>query len=57
MPKNIQTTMLISQADKVMIKILQTRLQQYVSQELPDVKMGLSKSRGTRIKLPACTGS
>ena len=57
MPKNAQSTACISHASKVMLKILQSRLQQYVSQELPDVKMGLSKSRGTRIKLPTCTGS
>ena len=54
---NYCATVLISHASKVMLKILLSRLQQYVSQELPDVKMGLSKSRGTRIKLPTCTGS
>ena len=56
MPKNVQITVLISHTSKVMLKILLARLQQYVSQELPDVKMGLSKSRGTRIKLPAFIG-
>ena len=39
---------LISHASKVMLKILQARLQQYVDQELPDVKTGFRKGRGTR---------
>ena len=39
---------LISHASKVMLKILQTRLQQYVNQELPDVQAGFRKGRGTR---------
>src|SRR5574341_483568 len=39
---------LISQASKVMLKILQARLQQYVNNELPDVQAGFRKSRGTR---------
>ena len=39
---------LISHASKVMLKILQARLQQYVNQELPDVQVGFSKGRGTR---------
>ena len=38
----------ISHASKVMLKILQVRLQQYVNQELPDVQAGFRKSRGTR---------
>ena len=38
----------ISQASKVMLKILQVRLQQYVNRELPDVKAGFRKGRGTR---------
>ena len=38
----------ISHARKVMIKILQARLQKYVNQELPDVQAGFRKSRGTR---------
>ena len=54
---NCCTILFISHTSKVMLKILLARLQQYVSQELPDVKMGLSKSRGTRIKLPAFIGS
>ena len=39
---------LISHASKVMLKILQARLQQYVSYELLDVQAGFRKSRGTR---------
>jgi len=50
MPKNAQTTTLalISHASKVMLKILQARLQQYVNRELPDVQAGFRKGRGTR---------
>ena len=39
---------LISHASKVMLKILQDRLQQYVNHELPDVQAGFRESRGTR---------
>ena len=39
-PKNVQTTALISHASKVMIKILQAKLQQYVNRKLPDVQAG-----------------
>ena len=39
---------LISHASKVMLKILQDRLQQYVNYELPDVQAGFRKGRGTR---------
>ena len=42
------TTALISQASKVMLKILQARLQQYVNREHPDVQAGFRKGRGTR---------
>ena len=45
---NCHTIALISHASKVMIKILQTRLQQYVNCELPDVQAGFRKGRGTR---------
>ena len=51
MPKNAQTTAqlaLISHASKVMVKILQARLQQYVNRELPGVLAGFRKGRGTR---------
>ena len=42
------TIALISHASKVMLKILQARLQQYVNYELPDVQAGFRKGRGTR---------
>ena len=42
------TTVLISHASKIMIKILQARPQQYVNQELPDVQTEFRKDRGTR---------
>ena len=42
------TTALISQASKIMLKILQARLQQYVNRELPGVQAGFRKRRGTR---------
>ena len=45
---NYHTTALISHASKVMLKILQVRLQQYVNHELPDVQAGFRKGRGTR---------
>ena len=45
---NYCTIALISHASKVMLKILQARLQQYVNHELPDVQAGLRKGRGTR---------
>ena len=45
---NYCTTALISQASKVMLKILQARLQQYVNRELPDVQAAFRKGRGTR---------
>ena len=45
---NYCTIALISHAGKVMVKILQARLQQYVNQELPDVQAGFRKGRGTR---------
>ena len=45
---NYHTITLISHASKVMLKILQARLQQYVIRELPDVQAGFRKGRGTR---------
>ena len=45
---NYHTTALISHASKVMLKILQARLQQYVNRELPDVLAGFRKGGGTR---------
>ena len=51
MPKNAPATaklLVISHASKVMLKILQARLQQDVNRELPDVQAGFRKGRGTR---------
>ena len=45
---NYHTVALISHTSKVMLKILQARLQQYVNGELPDVQPGFRNSRGTR---------
>ena len=45
---NYRTIALISYTSKVMLKILQARLQQYVNRELPDVQAGFRKDRGTR---------
>ena len=45
---NYHTTALISHASKVMLKILQARLQQFVNGELPHVQAGFRKGRGTR---------
>ena len=51
------TIALISHASKVMLKILQARLQQYVNHELPDVQAGFRKGRGTRDQTAKSTGS
>ena len=51
MPKNAQTAAQLHSShtlSKVMLKILQARLQQYVNRELPDVQAGFRKGRGTR---------
>ena len=50
MPKNAQTTTQLrsSLASKLMLKILQARLQQFVNRELPDDQAGFRKGRGTR---------
>ena len=45
---NYHTVALISHASKVMLKILQARLQEYVNHELPDVQVGFTKGRGAR---------
>ena len=47
----------ISHASKVMLKILQARLQQYVNRERPDVQAGLQKAKEPEIKLPTSAGS
>ena len=51
---NYHTIALMSHASKIMLKILQDRLQQYMNQELPDVQAGLGKGKGT---LPTSLGS
>ena len=45
---NYHTIALISHASKVMLKILQARVQQYVNHEIPDVQAGFRKGRGIR---------
>ena len=45
------TMALISRTGKVMLKILEARLQQYVNRELPDVQAGFRKGRGTRVQI------
>ena len=51
------TIALISHTSKVMLKILQARLQQYVNPELPDIQPRLEKAEEPEIKLPTSTGS
>ena len=53
---NYHTIALISHASKVMLKILQARLQQYMNHELPDVQLVLEKAEEPEIKLPTSTG-
>ena len=48
---NYHTVALISHTSKVMLKILQARLQQYVNHELPDGQVGFRKDRGTRYQI------
>ena len=55
--KECYTITLISHAEKVMLKILQARLQQYVNHELPDVQAGFRKGRGTRDQIANIAGS
>ena len=54
---NYLTIGLISHATKVMLKILQARLQKYVNQDLPDVQAGFRKGRGTRDQIAISIGS
>ena len=54
---NYHTIALISHASKVMLKILQARLQLYVNRELPDVQAGFRKGRGTRDQIATSAGS
>ena len=54
---NYCTIVLISRASKVTLKILHTRLQQYVNHELPDVQAAFKKAEEPEIKLPTSAGS
>ena len=54
---NYGTSALISHASKVMLKILQARLQQFVNHELLNVKLVLEKAEEPEIKLPTFAGS
>ena len=54
---NYHTTVLISHVSKVMVKILQVSLQQYVNQEIPDVRARLEKAEEPQIKLSTSVGS
>ena len=54
---NYRTIALISHVSKVMLKILQARLQQYVNCELPDAQAVLEKAEEPEIKLPTSAGS
>ena len=49
---NYHTISLISHTSKVMLKILQARLQQYMNRELPDIQAGFRKEEKSEIKLP-----
>ena len=54
---NYHTIALISHTSKVVFKILQARLQQYMNRELPDVQLDLEKAEEPEIKLPTSAGS
>ena len=54
---NYHTIALISHTSKVMLKILQVRLLQYVNRELPEVQAGFRKAEEPEIKLPTSAGS
>ena len=54
---NYLTTALVSYSSKLMLKILQARLQQYVNCELPDFKLDLEKTEEPEIKLRTSVGS
>ena len=49
---NYHTIALISHTSKAVLKILQARLQQYMNDELPDVRVGFRKGQGTRDQIP-----
>ena len=54
---NYRTIALISHASKVMLKILQARLQQYMNCEIPDIHAGFRKAEEPEMKLPTSAGS
>ena len=54
---NYRPIALISHTSKVMLKILQARLQQYVNREIPDFQLALEKAEEPEIKLPTSAGS
>ena len=54
---NYHTIALISNASQVMLKILQSRFQQYMNQEHPHIQAGFRKGRGTRDQIPKSVGS
>ena len=54
---NYHTIAFSSHTSKVMLKILQARIQQYRNHELPDVQAGFRKGRGTRDQIAAFVGS
>ena len=54
---NVRTIALISHASKVILKIFQAILQQYMNRELPDVKLVLEKAEEPEIRLPTSAGS
>ena len=54
---NYRTTALISHTSKVMLKIIQDSLQQYMNRELPDVQAGFRKAEEPEIKLPTSAES
>ena len=55
--RQCQRMLITLHASKVMLKILQARLQQYVNRELPDVQLVLGKAEEPEIKLPISAGS
>ena len=55
--RQCQRMLITLHASKVMLKILQARLQQYVNRELPDVQLDLEKAEETEIKFPTSVGS
>ena len=54
---NYHTVALISHASMVTLRILQARFQQYLNQELPDIKLDFEKAEEPEVKLPASIGS